>query len=111
MPHGYIAGILERMYQSENSRHRLRLWERLEFLSPSSPRFEPASRDRVSDTICLEARLLTVALAEPTGNKTRTIYIDKWGQGACPKFKKWVFSAIKYSVIIQGSFIAMSGFR
>ena len=27
-------------------------------------RTQPAPRDRVSDTICLEARLLTVALAE-----------------------------------------------
>ena len=54
-----------RTYVSVRELVALHLWERLEFLSPSSPRFKPASRDRVSDTNYLEARLLTVALAEP----------------------------------------------
>ena len=55
------------MYQSENSRHQLRLWERLEFLSPSTPRFEPASQDRVKSMyLTVETRIW--AIQDSTGS-------------------------------------------
>ena len=54
------------MCQSENLRHRLRLWEILKFLSPPTLQFEPVSQDRVK-SIYLTVETRIWAIRDSTG--------------------------------------------